>query len=186
MENTTEQEYIKELCEGNKKAFEVLFLRYQPKLIFFLTGFIKDEEQSRDIAEDVFLDIWRNRERLGHVKSFKAYIFRMAKNSICNYYDHLIVTEKFVAQEMLRPSSVENTEEIIFANQLQAMIDVAVNEMPPQRKQIYLMSRVDGLNNVEIAEKLNISKRTVENHLTAALADLRKVVKLCVMLFSVI
>jgi RNA polymerase sigma-70 factor (ECF subfamily) len=78
----------------------------------------------------------------------------MAKNSICNYYDHLIVTEKFVAQEMLRPSSVENTEEIIFANQLQAMIDVAVNEMPPQRKQIYLMSRVDGLNNAEIAEKI--------------------------------
>ncbi len=63
------------------------------------------------------------------------------------------------------------------------MIDITVNQMPDQRKLIYKMSRVEGIPNGEIAEKLGISKRTVENHLTAALADLRKVVKLILFFF---
>ena len=63
------------------------------------------------------------------------------------------------------------------------MIDVTVSQMPPQRKQIYIMSRVEGMSNTEIAEKLNINKRTVENHLTAALADIRKTIRIWIMLF---
>jgi len=65
--------------------------------------------------------------------------------------------------------------------QLQDMIDVAVSRMPPQRKRIYMMSRVEGMSNQEIATKLKINKRTVENHLTAALADIRKVIQLCLL-----
>lgn len=183
MKNTIEESYIKALCKGDIKAFEVLFLHYQPKLIFFLTGFIKDNEQARDMAQDIFLSIWNTKEKLAEVKSFKAYIFKMAKNFVCNYYDHLIVNEKFITEQLSLSVDFENTEETIFANQLQSMIDVTVSRMPPQRKQIYLMSRVEGMNNAEIAEKLNINKRTVENHLTAALADLRKMVSKCVLLF---
>lgn len=183
MNNNTEINYIKALCKGDKKAFELLFLYYQPKLVHFLAGFIKDNELARDMAQDIFLSIWNGREKLSEVNSFQAYIYKMAKNFICNHYDHIIVNEKFVAEQLAKPSLSENTEEQIFANQLQCMIDIAVSQMPPQRKQIYTMSRIEGLSNSEIAEKLNINKRTVENHLTAALADLRKVVKICIMLF---
>lgn len=183
MKNTIEESYIRALCKGDIKAFEVLFLHYQPKLVFFLNGFIKDNEQARDMAQDIFLSIWDTKEKLIEVKSFKAYIFKMAKNFICNYYDHLIVNEKFVTEQLSHPAALENTEETIFASQLQSMIDATVSRMPPQRKQIYLMSRVDGMNNNEIAEKLKISKRTVENHLTSALADLRKIINTCILLF---
>lgn len=183
MNNTIEESYIKALCKGDQKAFEILFLQYQPKLVFFLHGFIKDNEQARDMAQDIFLSIWNNKEKLAEVKSFKAYIYKMAKNTVCNYYDHIIVNEKFVADQLTHSTETEDTEEIIFANQLQDMIDVTVSQMPPQRKQIYIMSRVEGMSNTEIAEKLNINKRTVENHLTAALADIRKTIRIWIMLF---
>lgn len=181
MDNTVEKNYVKALSKGNKKAFETLFLQYQPKLVCFLKGFVKNDELARDMAQDIFLSLWKDRNDLCEVKSFQAYIFGMAKNIICNYYDHLIVNEKFLEKQKTKSTYVENLEDLIFADQLQSMINEAVSQMPPQRKQIYIMSRVDGLSNAKIAEKLNINKRTVENHLTLALSELRKVVKVFIL-----
>lgn len=183
MNNNNENDVVIDLSKGDQKAFEILFLNYQPRLIYFLNGFIKDDEKSRDIAQDIFLSIWKNRERLSEVKSFKAYVFKMAKNAVCNYYDHSLVNDRFVTDQLSRPQSSSDTEETIFANQLQDLIDITVSQMPPKRKQIFQMSRIEGLSNDEISQQLDISKRTVENHLTAALADLRKVIKICILFF---
>ena len=77
----------------------------------------------------------------------------------------------------------DDTEELLFAQELKGLINLKVEQMPPQRRQIFRMSRVEGLNNDEIAAHLNISKRTVENHLTAALSDLRRMLKIVLLLF---
>ena len=182
MNDTTEPDFVRALSKGNIKAFEMLFMRYQPKLLHFLHGFIKDMELARDMAQDIFLSIWNDKHKLSEVRSFQAYLFRIAKCAICNYYDHLIVSERFLAEQLHRPARAEHMEEMIFAQQLQRMIDETVDRMPPQRKTIYTMSRVEGISNADIAKKLHINKRTVENHLTSALADLRKVVHTFIML----
>lgn len=182
MNNTIEEKYIKALSRGDQKAFEVLFLNYHPKLVHFISGFIKDNERARDMAQDIFLSIWNNQEKLAEIKSFKAYLFKMAKNIICNYYDHIVVNKKFITEQLAQPTEFENSEDIIFAMQLQDMIDITISQMPPQRKRIFTMSRIEGISNNEIAERLNINKRTVENHLTAALADIREAIKVCMLL----
>lgn len=163
---------------GDSKAFELLFLRYQPRLVFFVMGFVKDEEVSRDICQDIFLRLWQGRESMTPVKSFKSLVFSMARHAICNYYDHHLIVEKFKEKQLLAPVNTDNAEEQFFAEQLQELINSAVESMPAQRKKIFTLSRVEGIPNSEIAEMLNISKRTVENHLTMALAELRKAVKL--------
>lgn len=183
MNNIDEIIYLEALSQGDHEAFELLFLHYQPKLVYFLKGFVKNDELARDMAQDIFLSIWKDRSKFSEVKSFQAYIFKMAKNAVYNYYDHINVNKRYVTEQQNKPIYTENTEEIIFANQLQCMIDVEVSQMPPRRKQIYLMSRVEGFSNGEIAEKLRINKRTVENHLTSALADLKKIVKMIVLFF---
>ena len=183
MDISIEQKNIELISQGNAKAFELIFLYYQPKLVYFLNGFIKDEELSRDMAQDIFLSVWNNREKLPQVASFKAYIFRIGKNAICNHYDHSLVEEKFEIHQLSSPIQIESIEEGLFAKELQVLIEIAVSNMTPQRKIVYQLSRIDGLTNGEIAEKLNINKRTVENHLSAALSEIRKVINCCIIFF---
>jgi RNA polymerase sigma-70 factor (ECF subfamily) len=183
MDISFENKNIELISQGNTKAFELIFLYYQPKLVYFLNGFIKDEELARDMAQDIFLSVWNNREKLPQVTSFKAYIFRIGKNAICNYYDHSIVEEKYEIHQLSRPIQIDSIEEGLFAKELQTLIEIAVSNMPPQRRLVYQLSRVDGLTNSEIAEKLHIDKRTVQNHLSSALSDIRKVIKCCLIFF---
>lgn len=82
-----EEEYVKALSEGDSKAFEILFLRYQPRLVAFFAGFVHDDEVARDMAQDLFFGLWTNRERLSEVRSFSSYLYRMARNALYNYYD---------------------------------------------------------------------------------------------------
>lgn len=162
---------------GDIAAFERLFFRYQPRLVYFITGMVHDIDLGHDMAQDIFLSLWENRQKLAKVENFSSYLFRIAKCSIYNYYDHLSVREKY--QESYLSDCLDNSvseEEELFAKELSAQIDQIVDQLSPQRKNIYIMSRKEGLPNEEIALKLGISKRTVENHLTAVLSILRKTI----------
>lgn len=166
---------IKAFAAKNVPAFERIFKQYQPRLVVFIKGFLHDEELSRDMAQDIFLNLWENSFRLEHVKSFSTYLYQIAKYNIYNYFDSLLVREKYTIEQALQMNDSCSIEETIFLKDLQAFINAAINEMPPQRQRIFRMSRYEGFSNDEIAKKLGISKRTVENHLTAALADLRRI-----------
>lgn len=165
MDINLESKYLEELGKGDHKAFDMLYIQYSPRLKHFLTGFIKNRDEASDMTQDIFYKIWTNRETISKVDSFKAYLFRMARNMIYDYYEHSLI------------------EEELYARELSLLIDIAVEKMPPQRRNIFIMSRKDGLSNEEIAQRLNISKRTVENHMTQALAELRKIAYSTLLLF---
>lgn len=178
MKKEEEQHILREIASGRVEAFESLFFQYQPRLVNFLVGLTHDKEVSRDMAQDLFLSLWKDREKLRHVQSFSAYLFQMARFTVYDYFDRLIVSEKYTTEYLLEASSCESEEEALFVRELQSIINQAVEHMSPQQSRIYRMSREEGLSNDEIAIRLNISKRTVENHLSAALAILRKVLYL--------
>lgn len=172
------------VAEGDEKAFEQLFFQYQPKIVTFLTGLIHDSALSRDMAQEIFLAIWRDRKKLVQVNSISSYLYQIAKYKVFDYFDHLTVAEQYVNDYLQQTSEPQmDIEEMLFARELKHLIDETVNLMSPQRRQVYRLSRESGLSNDEIAVRLNISKRTVENHITAALSILRKVVFLY-LLFS--
>lgn len=178
MELSQEHKELKEVACGDAKAFERLFFQYQPRLVYFLTGLTHDKEIGRDMAQDIFLALWRDREKLKEVKSFSSYLFQMARYTVYDYFDHISISERY-ADEIFKNSSIaESDEEALFVRELQRLINRTVEGMSPQRQRVYRMSREEGFSNNEIAMALNISKRTVENHLTAALAILRKVIYL--------
>ena len=174
---------LKELSEGSRTAFDWLFICYQPKVVAFLKACTGDEEQARDIAQDIFFNIWKDRAKLSEVRSFEGYLFQMARFSVYNYYDHLDVVKKYVEEGKTRSEVTDaGPEEKLKERQIRARIAETVRSMPQRRREIFVMSRWGGYSNDEIAERLNISKRTVENHLTAAQSVLRRTLKylLCV------
>ena len=173
MQNTdTERILLTNLSHGDAKAFESLFMLYFPKLKLFLSGFLDSEAEAEDLAQDVFVKLWQNRLSLAEVENLNAYLYRIAKNTLYTYLDRSYSPNTIPMEESFHIASVEELEEIVFAKELEELIEVTIEKMPPKRKAIFCMSRKQGLSNDEIAFQLNISKRTVETHISAALTDL--------------
>jgi RNA polymerase sigma-70 factor (ECF subfamily) len=171
-----EKQQIKALSEGDVKAFDLLFIHYYPKLKQFILGFIHNELEAEDLSQDVFVKIWNRREGLQNVENLNAYIYRTAKNTLFSYLERNTRIDAVELENEEIPTT-DTLEELLFAKELEELIDKSISLMPPKRKMIFSLSRKSGLSNEEIATKLNISKRTVETHISAALIDLRKVIQ---------
>lgn len=184
MDKNLETECLKKLAKGDHRSYEILFLYYHPKIHHFLCGFIKNEEEAFDMTQDIFYKVWTNRQSIGEVTSFKAYLFSMARNTIYNHYEHNLVKEKYTTTQ-LQLHEEYNLDEEFFAKELSILIDIVIEQMPEQRRRIFKMSRKEGLSGEEIATQLSISKRTVENQISNALNDLRKVLQIIITLFFI-
>lgn len=181
MDKQLEIECLTNLSKGDHRSYELLFLAYHPKMYHFLCGFIKNEEEACDMAQEIFYKVWMNRQTMGQVKSFKAYLFTMARHIIYNHYEHHLVKEKYMRSRLDQPEMYEpetcEPEQDMFAKDLSSLIDLVVSQMPAQRQRVFKMSRKEGFSSDKIASLLNIHQRTVENHISNALSDLRKVLQ---------
>lgn len=179
----TEKEQLLDLSNGDIKAFNELFMLYFPKLKLFLSGFLDNDAEAEDLAQDVFVKLWQNRQLLTRIENLNAYLYRIAKNTLYTYLDRTYLPDSISDTDYNHIPSIDELEELIFAKELEELIDMAIEKMPPQRKTIFSLSRKQGLSNETIALQLNISKRTVETHISAALADLRKVISILLLFF---
>ena len=176
------QDLIEELTEGNQEAFRMVFKAAYPQVRAFSKGFTKNDTDADDIAQQVFIKLWTKRAILANVRNFETYLYTITKNTVLN---HMASQKAFMVDiSDVRNLSTENTSplEQIEASDLQLLIDMTVENMPPQRQAVYKLSRVEGLSNDQIAEKLGLQKKTVENHLNLALGEIRKVLKMFILL----
>lgn len=173
MEN--EKEILLRLSEGDEKAFSHIFRTYYSKVKSFSYGFLKDRDEAEELTQMIFIKLWEKKEAFASVNNFDSYMFTLSKYTIFNYIEarHIIPVEIDDAQDV--SDTITPYDEIV-ANDLKLLVDLTVSEMPPQRRQIFHLSRQDGLTNDEIAVKLGIQKKTVENHLNLALKELRNVI----------
>jgi len=183
MDQNLELLYLKKIIDDDQKSFDALFMYYHPRLVNFITGFIKDREEARDMSQDIFFKIWMNRASVGSIKSFKSYLFQMARHAVYDYYDHSLVKEKFELRQVESSVCEYTIEAELYAKELELSIDLAIGMMQPQRKMIYTMSRKEGLSNEEIAIRLNLNKRTIENQISLALTTLREITKSVIIIF---
>ena len=178
-----EKQLIEQLVEGNHDAFRQLFMRYYPKVRSFIWGLLKSETEAEDLTQDVFVKLWTNRERFSDVKTFGAYLYVLAKNTTFNYMESKQIRQIGLEGQPLVEEGQYTPHEELVAKDLQLLIDMVVDSMPMQRKTVFRLSRSAGLTNEEIAERLQLSKKTVENHLNLALKELRNIVTVCSILY---
>lgn len=174
---------LKALREGNEKAFEKIYLNYYKKTLYFITGLVKSEDDAKELTQEVFIKLWTNRETLDPERSVHSYMYTIARNAAFNFLKHKLVEINYMNEYAAQNIETETSDEILFAKEMALLIEMSVGKMPAQRRKIYQMSRNEGLNNEEIATRLQISKKTVENQLSLALRELKRVIAGMIILF---
>lgn len=162
------------LIAGNEGSYRTLFDDYYISLTVYARKFLGDMDTAREIVQDVFVRIYESRQQLGKVDFLKAYLYTSVRNSCLNY----LKSDKLHQQhrEKLRTEQSTKTDDItgqIQESELEDHIFRIVAGLPDRCREIFRMSRVEGLNNDEIANLCKISKRTVETQISKALKALR-------------
>ena len=159
------------ICLGHEWALKEIFLKYNTKLYRMAVGVLGREDVSKDIVQEIFIDLW-NRRHHSEIRSLHGYLYKAVKFQVL----------KQLRDVKLHHRHLELAENLQFANQTQDALDFqdlertflkAVDQLPPKRKQVFVLSRLENLSHKEISSRLKISTKTVEVQLTKALSFIR-------------
>ncbi len=170
------QELLTRLKNGDILAFDQVYELYSHKLFSFVFKILKNEAEVDDIVQEVFVKIWESRNKLEDYKLLNSYIFTIAYNNSIDHIRKRISNNKYL-EHLKYSASINFTPTIISQieyNELNNQVGKLIANLPVRQKQVYLLHREEGLTYPEIAEKLGISKNTVENHMVKALKYLRQ------------
>ncbi|MBS1533389.1 MAG: RNA polymerase sigma-70 factor [Bacteroidetes bacterium] len=162
-----------QLAEDNR-SFEAIFHRYKNRVYSYALAIVKSEENAEEVTQEIMIKLWLCREMLDQVDNLDAYVYVIARNKSLNHlrkaaYDMKLMNEL----KSFIPEEHNNVDDRISVRDHELLLQNAVNSLSPQRKQVYHLSRVEGLSHDEIADRLHLSKQTVKNHLVEALKLIR-------------
>ncbi|MFY9150589.1 MAG: RNA polymerase sigma-70 factor [Prolixibacteraceae bacterium] len=169
-----EKDLIIRLKNGDQTAFELLFHFYYSGLVMYSTQFTTDRMEAEEIVQDFFVRFWQKHQQIISSDSLKGYLFSAIKNGSLNFLKHKKIEEKYI-REMgeLSKHHLAYNPDIYVASELQEKVKNAIDLLPEKCREIFILSRIRGMKNVEIATELNISKRTVETQISKALKVMR-------------
>jgi len=172
--NLIEAEWAKQISEGDKAAFDKLFLKYYARLCQFVWHYIRDTDVTEDIVQDLFFKIWTNRTRWNFTPNIVSYLYKSARNSALSHLKKNKFIDRIQDDDSESLDFSEIPEQEIIGKDFNEKVLEAINELPEQCRIIFKMKKIDGLKYAEIAEIKNISVKTVETHMGRALKYLRK------------
>jgi RNA polymerase sigma-70 factor (ECF subfamily) len=169
------EKIIKELSKDHESSLEELFNQYYPRLYDFSKSFLKLEQGIDDIIQEVFIRIWQNRKNIKDTATFNSYIFTITRNLLLNELRSRLnhqnlkdeVRKLSLAQEYAGFDPVQYKD-------LKNRVHELIGELPARQKEIFVLSRTEGLSHKEIAHKLQITTKTVEYHISLAIKYLKQ------------
>jgi RNA polymerase sigma-70 factor, Bacteroides expansion family 1 len=173
----TDEELVELLKQGKDRAFDELYFRYRDLLVRFVYVRMKSVPVSEEIVQEVFTTIWERRKTLVIQKKFSAYMYTSVRYVTLDYIKSNALTDQFIKEVFDRNTVIENsnntTEEAIYHDELQELVDKAASLLPKKAKEVFILSRIKQYTNKEIAEELNVSHETVKYHISYALKFMR-------------
>jgi RNA polymerase sigma-70 factor (ECF subfamily) len=161
-----------------EREFEEIFIQYFPKVRTYAAILLKSKQEAEDVAQDIFVKLWEQPD-LWERDLVRNYLYTMVKNHVLNHIKRKNIESKYIHTQINSQSWAEMTEfkdplNEIYVQELQLLLRLSLEQLPDKRRQIFEMSRFENLSNNEIAERLNLSVRTVEQHIYLVLKDLKK------------
>lgn len=166
-------EFIFKLKNGDEKAFANLVDKYNNKLCLYANSLLNDIPLSEDIVQNLFIKVWEKRNNLREDLSLKSYLYKSVYNACINQY------KKNQALTALEQKYIESLNQIVekkdedTLDKLKLKVKQAIQNLPPKCKEIFILSKKEGLTNMEIADYLNVSTNTIERHITIAFTKIR-------------
>src|SRR5690606_13766884 len=156
-----------QLRSGNPKAYDFLMDSLYKKLCTYAFTLTKNHANAEDIVQNVFVELWTNRKNLNPDFSIKNYLYRSVYNGFIDHYRKnrpvIYLEKKYLeAIDLVVQNEHENLDELM------ALVNLEIDQLPPKCRQIFLLNKKDGLTHIEISEYLNVSIKTVEGHITRA------------------
>lgn len=179
MENakgTYVNDLFKKMQCGNEDALRSLFLIYFPRLNDFAARIISDPVTSEDITQEVFVSLWEDKDRL-QIRNIESFLYMVVRNKCIDYIKRLRITEnrnlgfgeQLKVEELYHIDFIRDEPYILIEEELRLEIEKTIERLPARCREVFKLSRIEGLKNREIAEKLDISVKNVERHLKRAL-----------------
>jgi RNA polymerase sigma-70 factor (ECF subfamily) len=178
------REYFQRLARGDASAFETIFELYKKRVFGVALKMLKSETDAEEVVQDVFLSIWLAKRNLGQVNEPEAYLFTITYNTIYSRLKKASHNQELLNTIIQHLTEIQNTTaETIAARETHKLINEAIQQLPPQQRTVYELSKQEGLKYDEIAELMHLSKNTVRNHLSEAMKTIRTFLKKTEMLF---
>lgn len=171
------------LMRGNRDDFEALFYSMYDNLYFLAISYVNVKEIAEDLVQDAFLQLWRNRNNLNADTNTTNYLYTLTKNNCLNYLKHQEVSEKYIrnrsAAELQFFQKSLNSLPDSYADLLglKKDLDEAINKLPEDLREIFLLNRFSDMTYAKIAEKKSLSVKTVEAKMSKTIKILKRVLK---------
>lgn len=171
---------LSQLKEGNREAFNRLFRHYYPRVMAYVTAMV-EQEVAEDVVQDVFLHVWENRKKLYIGEGFHSYLFQSAYTRCVDHYRKTQSTDKYklhienVCLEECNAllKSEASVLKDIFSKDFYEQLHNLLEQLPSQRREVFILTYLEGLKAKEVSERLQIPQRTVESHIYLAIKYLR-------------
>ena len=180
-----DNELIRKIQEEDEIAFKVIFNRYYSRLFYFILEFVSYNDIAENIVQDTFFTLWNKRHTMNEDSNLGAFLFTVAKNNCLyklreqrsrqNVFNANIISQEDLEMNMDVLSSLD-TSSFTF-EEINRIIELTLEELPPQCKKVFMLSRFSEKKNKEIAEELNISIKVVEKHISKGLKKFRVTLK---------
>ena len=174
--NQKEKDWLAALKKSDKSAFRAIYNQYYKYLVVTAFNVLGDSDAARDLAQDVFVEIWKKRETLLISSSLKSYLRRAVVNKTLNYIKASRIDFNDPATLPENRHSNHGQDDQLHADELEKIIHQAISNLPERCRIVFTLCRLEKMSHKEIADQLDISTKTVENQMTRALAMLRKAI----------
>lgn len=169
-----EKDLLISLAQGNEKAFEELYHLYSSPLLGFIFNIVKSKTHAGEILQETFIKVWNNREKFDPDQPFRAYLFQIAKNSIYDFFRQAARDKKLellIIKNVVQEYSY--VEELLTSKDDVYLLNKMIDALPPKRRQVFKLVKIEELSYAEVSEKLHISVSTINDHVVKATKFIR-------------
>lgn len=173
----TEKELLQQLKNGDQKAFRTLFDRFYKYLVVTVYNISGDDHLARDLAQDIFFELWKKRESIEIKSSLKSYLRRAVVNRTLNAIKAKRLDYNEPEKLPEKSHTFDDAQQTLEAEEMKTLIHKTIDSLPEKCRMVFVLCRIEGLSHKEVATKLGISTKTIENQMTKALKVLRATIQ---------